>query len=161
MFPSEFGETSLIDLDTIFALNEAARGPYSFRLRRASMIDLDSVFDHDRRAGHTAPAAPAVSAAVPLPAAESCELADVDAGLNAADCPRWEDCIDPPAPCPRCGSLAVWSPIVGAPRCMTCDPPALSLRLLALAERLRRNRPPRTARRKAPGGMLTRGQQSR
>ena len=52
--------------------------------------------------------------------------------------PGWDDCIDPGDPCPRCGSLAVWQPIVGEPRCLGCDPPTAGIRALEAAQRIRR-----------------------
>jgi hypothetical protein len=59
---------------------------------------------------------------------------------------RWEDCIDPPDPCPKCGSLELWQSAAGdlfgrTPgrwRCLRCDPPTTARRLAELAERIRR-----------------------
>lgn len=51
---------------------------------------------------------------------------------------RWEDCIDPPEPCPRCGGLILWWNAFGDRRCLTCDPPLKAIRALERVERIRR-----------------------
>ena len=38
---------------------------------------------------------------------------------------RWEDCIEPPTPCSKCGGIICWWNAVGDQRCMACDPPKL------------------------------------
>ena len=55
---------------------------------------------------------------------------------NTSD--AWGDCIDPGEPCPRCGSLLLWWPIAGGPRCLACDPPTAGIKALENAQRIRR-----------------------
>lgn len=50
----------------------------------------------------------------------------------------WESAIDPPPPCPRCGSLEMWWNVFGDMRCMKCDPPTTSIKLQELATKLRK-----------------------
>ena len=45
--------------------------------------------------------------------------------------------IDPPDPCPECGSLLLWQSIVGNWRCQRCDPPKTAKRLHDVAKRLK------------------------
>jgi hypothetical protein len=45
--------------------------------------------------------------------------------------------IDPP-PCPRCGRLEMWQTATGNWRCLRCDPPKTSMRLLERAQGMRR-----------------------
>ena len=49
--------------------------------------------------------------------------------------------IDPPPPCPRCGSLELWesprSPAGSTWRCLRCDPPVRARAWARKAERLR------------------------
>lgn len=52
--------------------------------------------------------------------------------------PAWGDCIDPGPECPECGSLLLWWPIVGPPRCQGCDPPLIGIRALAHAAQIRK-----------------------
>lgn len=55
--------------------------------------------------------------------------------LQAADTPIADetqeetDAIDPPAPCPRCGTLELWQSLAGNWRCLRCDPPSKARRL--------------------------------
>lgn len=57
------------------------------------------------------------------------------------------DSINPPAPCPKCGSLELWESAAGdllglTPgkwRCLKCDPPTTARRLRELAARLRKD----------------------
>lgn len=51
---------------------------------------------------------------------------------------RWEDCIEPPPACPRCGGLVWWWNPLGDRRCMDCDPPTTAITALERAERIRR-----------------------
>ncbi|MEX0642334.1 MAG: hypothetical protein WD468_06520 [Pirellulales bacterium] len=63
-----------------------------------------------------------------------------DAGQPDPD--PWESGVDPvQVRCPRCGSMRAWQGI-GADqwRCVACDPPTKAIKLLALAERIRRER---------------------
>jgi len=46
----------------------------------------------------------------------------------------WEDAIDPPDPCPKCGSLAAWQDCLGGWHCQRCDADTLA-RSRRLAER--------------------------
>ncbi|QDU95191.1 hypothetical protein Pla8534_30030 [Lignipirellula cremea] len=61
-----------------------------------------------------------------------------------ADVPEGDDwgelieVIDPPDPCPNCGTLERWQSLAGNWRCMRCDPPAVALRLRERAEVIRR-----------------------
>jgi len=51
---------------------------------------------------------------------------------------RWEDCLDPPDPCAKCGSLELWQTLAGNWRCLRCDPPTTATRLLEQVQRIRR-----------------------
>jgi hypothetical protein len=74
--------------------------------------------------------------------------ADIMEALRSADA-RWMDepdvdqaeesteVIDPPNPCPECGSLELWQSPAGDWRCLRCDPPTKSRQLRELAARLR------------------------
>ena len=65
---------------------------------------------------------------------------DVMEALRAADA-RWVDdpeagkadeaieLIDPPDPCPECGSLELWQSLAGNWRCLRCDSPTKARRL--------------------------------
>ena len=76
---------------------------------------------------------------------------DVMEGLRAADA-RWADdleagetdeaieVIDPPAPCPECGTLELWQSLAGNWRCLRCDPPTKARRLRERAARLKTDR---------------------
>ena len=52
----------------------------------------------------------------------------------------WEDAIEPPPPCPKCGSMELWQNPLGTWRCQRCDgkPFRRSLQLASLAKRIRR-----------------------
>ncbi len=63
--------------------------------------------------------------------------------LRAADV-QWTDkleestqVIDPPDPCPECGTLELWQTLAGEWRCTRCDPPTKAQQLRELAARLR------------------------
>ena len=43
--------------------------------------------------------------------------------------------IDPPDPCPECGSLELWQTLTGNWRCLRCDPPTTARRLRERAAR--------------------------
>ena len=58
----------------------------------------------------------------------------------AAPAPTSYEEIDLPNPCATCGSLEVWWPIAGNPRCIQCDPPLRGMKLLERAARLRQQR---------------------
>ena len=59
-------------------------------------------------------------------------------GLTEADRPEPFDALpDLPAPCPQCGGLTFWWPIVGDRRCAVCHPPTAGIRALERAERIR------------------------
>ena len=49
-----------------------------------------------------------------------------------------EKIIDPPDPCPKCGSLELWETLARSWRCQRCDPPTKARRLRERAARLRR-----------------------
>lgn len=57
------------------------------------------------------------------------------------DVTPWEECIEPPDPCPRCGSLMFWWDVLGREHCMMCEkpayPPGKAGELRELAKRLR------------------------
>jgi hypothetical protein len=57
---------------------------------------------------------------------------------DAATAPAWEDCLDPPDPCPNCGGRLYWWNLLGNHRCLVCDPPVIAMRTLERAERIRR-----------------------
>ena len=63
------------------------------------------------------------------------------AGLEAEE-PEPFQIIDPPPPCPRCGSLRLWEGGDGTWHCLRCDPPLRAERLAAKAARLRRQSDP-------------------
>ena len=46
--------------------------------------------------------------------------------------------IDPPDPCPKCGTLELWQSLAGNWRCLRCDPPTKARRLRERAARLKR-----------------------
>ncbi len=50
------------------------------------------------------------------------------------------DSIDPDEldPCPECGTLELWQTLAGNWRCLRCEPPTTSRRLLKLAARMKR-----------------------
>ncbi len=76
------------------------------------------------------------------------------------DVAGWDDAIEPPDPCPKCGTLELWQSVAGDPfgqtpgtwRCVRCDPPTTARRLRELAVRLRKQAP-----RMARGGPKARG----
>jgi len=56
----------------------------------------------------------------------------------------WTGCetIDPPDPCPTCGSITRWQDGTGRWRCPTCDPPSgIGARLRAAAQAIRARHP--------------------
>ena len=70
---------------------------------------------------------------------------DVMEALRAADA-QWADepkaeesiaVIDPPDPCPECGTLELWQTLAGNWRCLRCDPPTTAQQLRELAQQLR------------------------
>jgi len=71
-------------------------------------------------------------------------LPDVMEALRVADA-RWDEpeaqdsiqVIDPPDPCPKCGTLELWQSLAGNWRCLRCDPPTNARRLRERADRLR------------------------
>jgi hypothetical protein len=67
-------------------------------------------------------------AAVELPAT-SVRISDTEVAM-------WDDCIDPPPPCPKCGGLELWESMAGGWQCMICDPPKTALRLLDRVSKL-------------------------
>jgi hypothetical protein len=54
-----------------------------------------------------------------------------------------EECIEPPDPCPKCGSLMFWWDLLGGQHCMACEkpkyPPEKVAELRELAKRLRQS----------------------
>ena len=76
---------------------------------------------------------------------------DVMEGLRATDA-RWAndpkagetgeaiEVIDPPDPCPICGTLELWQSLAGDWRCLRCDPPTKAPRLRERAARLKNGR---------------------
>jgi hypothetical protein len=60
---------------------------------------------------------------------------------NDADIMPWEECIEPPSPCPKCGCLMVWWDVLGGQHCMICEKPKHAVEKAAelreLAKRLR------------------------
>ena len=54
---------------------------------------------------------------------------------------HWEECVEPPDPCPKCGNLMIWWDVLGGQHCMICDKPTYSIEKAAelqeLAKRLR------------------------
>ena len=53
-----------------------------------------------------------------------------------ADVTTWEECIEPPEPCPKCGSLMFWWDMLGRIHCMTCDVPTYSFEKMAELQEL-------------------------
>ena len=59
-------------------------------------------------------------------------------GLTEAARPVSFDALpDLPDPCPQCGGLTFWWPIVGDRRCAVCHPPTAGIRALERADRIR------------------------
>ena len=58
-----------------------------------------------------------------------------------ADIVPWDECIEPPDPCPACGSLMFWWDVLGGQHCMICEEPKYSAdkaeELREMAKRLR------------------------
>ena len=48
--------------------------------------------------------------------------------------------IDPPDPCPKCGTLELWQSLAGNWRCLRCDPPTKARRPRERAARLKTDR---------------------
>ena len=69
-----------------------------------------------------------------------------DAALPDTDMAPWDECIEPPDPCPKCGSLMIWWDVLGGQHCMICDKPKhpreKAAELRKLAARLRRSAGP-------------------
>jgi len=68
------------------------------------------------------------------------ELRRPDGGLSWVHLDHVDDdlqAIDPPDPCPTCGTFELWQTLVGNWRCLRCDPPTCAWRLMDLANRLR------------------------
>ena len=40
-----------------------------------------------------------------------------------ADIVSWEECIERPDPCQKCGSLMIWWDVLGGQHCMICEKP--------------------------------------
>ncbi len=83
-------------------------------------------------------------------AALSSDLAASEIELPTTGDPApWENCIEPPDPCPQCGTLELWQTLAGNWRCLHCDPPKTAIRTLETAEKIRRRHgvqsPPGTA----------------
>lgn len=97
------------------------------------MIDLQAIFGD---APTMAPAIMPEAAPLPIPLPEAF---DIMAGplMAEGDWTAWEDCIDPPLPCPKCNGLELWQNPSGVWRCMVCDPPTAALRLLERVETAR------------------------
>ena len=65
------------------------------------------------------------------------------------DADGWDDAIEPPVPCPKCGRLELWQSVAGDSlgqtpgtwRCVRCDPPTTARRLRDTAARLRKQAP--------------------
>jgi len=60
---------------------------------------------------------------------------------NDADILPWEEYIEPPDPCPKCGSLMIWWDVLDGQHCMICEKPKYGVekaaQLRELARRLR------------------------
>ncbi len=82
-------------------------------------------------AGKPAVALPPVAVA---PSPEAPPLAVQPAGDG------WESAIEPPPPCPKCGSLELWQDLLGRWHCQHCEATKFQrgLRLAERAARLRR-----------------------
>ena len=59
----------------------------------------------------------------------------------------WESAIEPPPPCPRCGSLELWEDLAGKWHCQRCEAAGFrrSLQLAERAARLRKRARPAIA----------------
>jgi hypothetical protein len=61
--------------------------------------------------------------------------------VTDSDVVPWEECIEPPDPCPKCGSLMIWWDVLGGQHCMNCEKPKYAVEKAAelqeLAKRLR------------------------
>jgi hypothetical protein len=64
-----------------------------------------------------------------------------DASPPSTDIVPWEECVELPDPCPKCGSLMMWWDVLGGQHCMMCEKPKYPLEKTAelreLAKRLR------------------------
>lgn len=56
-------------------------------------------------------------------------------GVETGD---WDQAVDQPPPCTKCGSMDFWQNLVGEWRCLSCDPPATAERIRRRAEAIRR-----------------------
>ena len=68
--------------------------------------------------------------------ADTAKIAQIDT-LDSQS-PQWEDCIEPPPPCLKCGHMDAWWDVLGEVHCIKCEPPPSAMRLLKAAERIRR-----------------------
>lgn len=50
----------------------------------------------------------------------------------------FENAIEPPPPCPSCGTLELWQTLLGDWRCLRCDPPLEAARWRGNAQRLKK-----------------------
>ena len=71
-------------------------------------------------------------------AGEADETIDSTPGRSRAD--ETIEVIDPPDPCPECGTLELWQSLAGNWRCLRCDPPTKARRLRERAARLKTDR---------------------
>jgi hypothetical protein len=68
--------------------------------------------------------------AILRPEALALESADDEADYNAEAL----EIIDPPDPCPECGTLELWQTLAGNWRCLRCDPLTNARRLRKLSQ---------------------------
>lgn len=81
-----------------------------------------------------AAAAPRPRSAVPV-AVEWPTVAD--RWVDYPEAGKADEVIDPPDPCPECGTLELWQTLAGNWRCLRCDPPKKSRQLMRRAAHLR------------------------
>jgi hypothetical protein len=72
--------------------------------------------------------------------------ASADPNPPETDIVPWDECIEPPHPCPKCGSLACWWDALGGQHCIICEKPKhpreKAAELWKLAARLRQSARP-------------------
>ncbi|NLX95980.1 MAG: hypothetical protein GXY83_07375 [Rhodopirellula sp.] len=76
--------------------------------------------------------------AVETPVVDQVEATIVVSPIEATEVVEWEDGIEPPPPCDKCGSLELWETVGGSWHCQRCDPPIRSEMLRLRARRLRK-----------------------
>ena len=73
--------------------------------------------------------------------ARRCESETDSLPLENLETTPWDECIEPPHPCPVCGGILFWWDVMGSQHCMACEapqyPPEKATELRKLAKQLR------------------------